>query len=84
MEIKSLKRLRTLMEINEVSQRQLAIAAGYKSHAYMGRILRGEVKTMDGDAALRLAAFFKVAVDDLFLIRVSSHTEHYPQRKVPA
>jgi len=35
--------LKTLMVVRVVSQRRLARAAGYRSHAYLGRVLRGEV-----------------------------------------
>lgn len=76
MELRDLKRLKTLMVIQGVSQRQLAIAAGYRSHAYMGRILRGEVKTLDAAPALRIAHFFGVGTDDLFLTRVSNRSAH--------
>lgn len=72
MELRDLKRLKTLMVIQGVSQRQLATAAGYRSHAYMGRLLRGEVKTLDAAPALRIAHFFGVGTDDLFLTRVSN------------
>lgn len=72
MELRDLKKLKRLMVIQEVSQRQLAVAAGYKSHAYMGRILRGEVKTLEPAAAARIAHYLRVAIDDLFLVRVST------------
>lgn len=74
MELRDLKMLKTLMIVQGVSQRQLATAAGYKSHAYMGRILRGEVKTLETEAAVRIAHFFRVGVDSLFLIRVSTRS----------
>jgi transcriptional regulator with XRE-family HTH domain len=75
MELKSLKRLKTLMEIHDLSGRDLAEIAGYKSHTYMARILRGEYKVLGNEHALRLAAYFKVGLDDLFVVRVSSATE---------
>lgn len=65
------KKLAKLMVIQEVSQRQLAAAAGYKSHAYMGRLLRGEVKSLEPEAALRIAEYLGMPVDDLFAIKVS-------------
>jgi transcriptional regulator with XRE-family HTH domain len=73
MQVKDPKMIARLMVIQNVSQRKLAEMAGYKSHAYMGRILRGEVKTLDPDAAVRISQFLGVGVDDLFLVRVSSH-----------
>lgn len=72
MELRSLKRLKTLMAIHEMSGRQLAQIAGYRSHTYMQRILRGEVNTMDADPALLIAHYFKVPVSDLFLTRTST------------
>jgi transcriptional regulator with XRE-family HTH domain len=66
MRLRDLKRLRTLMVVSDVSQRRLAMAAGYKSHSYMGRLLRGEVDTLAPEAALRIARFLQVGVDFLF------------------
>ena len=63
MRVHNLKGLRTLMVVREVSQRRLARAAGYRSHAYMGRILRGEVDTLEPEAAVRIARFLQVGVD---------------------
>jgi transcriptional regulator with XRE-family HTH domain len=62
----NLKGLRTLMVVRDVSQRRLARAAGYRSHAYLGRLLRGEVDTLDAGAALQIARFLEVDVDFLF------------------
>jgi transcriptional regulator with XRE-family HTH domain len=70
--VRDRKKLATLMVIREVSQRDLAAAIGWKSHSYLGRVLRGEVKSMEAESALRIAHFFGVPVDDLFLTKVSS------------
>lgn len=72
MEVKDHRMIAKLMVIQGISQRTLAAKAGYKSHAYMGRILRGEVKTLDTDAAVRIAKHLGVGVDDLFLARLST------------
>ena len=82
MELHDLKRLKTLMLIQGVSGRQLATVAGWKSHTYMQRILRAEVNTLDPEPALRIAKFFGVGVDDLFLVRVSTHTGQNERSKV--
>jgi transcriptional regulator with XRE-family HTH domain len=66
MRVHNLKGLRTLMVVRDVSQRQLALAAGYRSHAYMGRLLRGEVDTLEREAAVRIARFLQVGTDFLF------------------
>lgn len=78
------KRLATLMLIQEKSQRDVAEAAGWSSHSYLGRLLRGEVDTLDTDPALRIARFFGVGVDDLFVVRVSNRTGESSQSKVGA
>jgi transcriptional regulator with XRE-family HTH domain len=80
MRVHNLKTLRTLMVVREVSQRRLARAAGYRSHSYLGRILRGEVDTLERDAAVRIASFLQVGVDDLFAPSVSTTAAHSAQR----
>lgn len=82
MELIDPKKLRKLMVIQDVSQRELAIAAGYKTHSYLGRILRGEVKTLNTDPALRIAHYLGVGVEDLFLTKVSMNPGPVVQRKV--
>lgn len=80
--LKYRKRLLKLMAINDTSQRQLALAAGYKSHAYMGRLLRGEVDTLESEAAMRIAAYFRVDIGDLFVARLSSAVaQNDPRRR---
>jgi transcriptional regulator with XRE-family HTH domain len=59
------------MVVHDVSQRRLARAAGYRSHAYMGRLLRGEVDTLEPTAALRIARFLQVEIGFLFVSRPS-------------
>lgn len=82
MEVRDLKKIRKLMVIQEVSQRQLAIAAGYKSHAYMGRILRGEVKTLEPAAAVRIAHHFGADLHDLFVTKMSTASSENGRSKV--
>lgn len=66
------KRILKLMAIQDVSARRLADEVGYASHSYVTRILRGEIKTVTPDRAARIARFFGVGVDDLFVVRLSS------------
>ena len=86
MRLHNLKGLRTLMVVQDLSQRRLATAAGYKSHAYMGRLLRGEVDTLEPEAALRIARFLQVDADFLFAPRLSTDTAHFAhhQKEIPA
>lgn len=66
------KKLAKLMVIQDVSQRELAEAAGWKSHSYLGRLLRGEVNTLDVEPAVRIAMYLGVGTDDLFMSRAST------------
>lgn len=76
MKLTDRKRLARLMVIKGVSGRTVAAAAGWKSHSYFQRLLRGEVTTCEPEHAVKIAAFLEVAVDDLFLPRVSSESGH--------
>ncbi len=81
MRLQNLKGLRTLMVVQDVSQRRLARAAGYRSHAYMGRLLRGEVDTLEPEAAQRIAGFLQVEVGFLFDSRSSIDDECFAHRR---
>lgn len=74
MQVIDLKKIQKLMVIQDVSARQLAEAVGYASHSYVTRILRGEITTVTPDRAARIARFFGVGIDDLFVPRLSSDT----------
>jgi transcriptional regulator with XRE-family HTH domain len=73
MQVRDHRKLARLAIIQEASHRAIAEAVGWKAHSYVGRILRGEVKTVDPEAAVRIAHFFGVAVDDLFLTKSSKN-----------
>jgi transcriptional regulator with XRE-family HTH domain len=64
--LKDRKRLARLIEIQEVSRRQVAIAAGWKSHTYLLRLLSGEARTVEPEHAVKIATFLGVDVADLF------------------
>lgn len=74
MELQDRKKLARLMIVQGVTQRELAQLAGWKTHSYLGRLLRGEVKTLNTDPALRIAHALGVGVEDLFLTKVDSST----------
>jgi hypothetical protein len=72
MQVRDNRKLQRLAVIQDVSHRDIARAVwGNNSHSYVGRIMRGQVKTIDPEAAVRWAHFFGVAVDDLFLSKSS-------------
>lgn len=74
MELQDRKKLAKLMVIQDVSQRELARIAGWRTHSYLGRLLRGDAKTLNPEPALRIAKALGVGVDDLFLTKVDSST----------
>ncbi len=74
MRVTDRKRLAKIMAIQGVSQRQLSDVAGWRSHSYLGRILRGEVATLDPEPAARIAYHLGVGMDDLFMPRMSTDT----------
>lgn len=84
MELRDRKMLQRLMIVQEVSNRRLALAAGWKSHSYMNRLVKGEVKTLEPEPALRIAKFLGVGVEDLFLTQVSDFNELLATEKRPA
>lgn len=80
MRLHNLRGLKTLMVVQDVSQRRLARAAGYRSHAYMGRLLRGEVDTLEPEAARRIARFLQVDAGFLFAPRPSIDGAQFTHR----
>lgn len=76
------KKIKKLMVIKDMSARTLADRVGYRSHAYITRILRGEIKTVTPEKAARIAATLEVGVDDLFVARLSTDTSQNTKRRV--
>lgn len=75
------KKIVKLMVIQGVTQRELAeVAWGVKNHSYLGRILRGEIKSIRSDPAIRIAAYLGVGMDDLFVAKVSSESAQSVRR----
>lgn len=81
MEVDDLKLLQTLVKSHGLTHRDLAAAAGYKSHAYIGRLLRGEVKTLEPTPAARIAHYFDVDLADLFVPRSTKVSGHGDQKR---
>jgi len=79
--IRDHKKLARLLVIQDISHRQLAAALGWKSHSYVGRLARGEIRSLDPHAALRIAKLLQVPVDDLFVIKVSTQGGRTGQEK---
>lgn len=60
-----------LMALEGVSGRELAKAAGWKSHTYLLRILNGKIKSIQPDPAKKIAERLGVDRDRLFLTEVT-------------
>ena len=82
MRVSDPNKIKKLLVIKDVSARQLATAVGYRSHAYITRILRGEIKTVTPEKAARIAAFLEVGVDDLFVARLSTDAAQNVKKRV--
>lgn len=74
------KRLAKIMAIQGVSARKLSESVGYKSHAYITRLLRGEISNLPAERAARVALYLGVGIDDLFLPEGSSGARHTDKR----
>lgn len=80
MRVRDPKKIKTLMVVQDVSTRRLAAEVGYASHAYVGRILRGEITTVTPERAARIARFLGVGMDDLFVPRLSTDSRRSVKR----
>lgn len=59
-------RIKALMDAQGISNRELAKAAGWKSHTYLARLLSGAASKVRPDAADRIASRLGVEMNDLF------------------
>lgn len=83
--VKDRKRLARLIAIKDVSKREVARKAGWKSHTYLLRLLSGEATTLEPEHAVKIAAYLQVDLYDLFTPKVSSSSElDAPQRGAQA
>lgn len=78
------KRLARLIAIKEVSKREVARAAGWKSHTYLLRLLSGEATTCEVEHAVKIARFLEVGTDDLFIAKVSGSKDRNGATRRPA
>lgn len=76
------KKLARLIDIQGVSVRAVARAAGWKSHTYLLRLLAGTAKGVDPEPAVRICAFLGADVLDLFSLNVTSDSGQIGKQKV--
>lgn len=81
MYLRDRKKLASILIIQGVTHRDLARAAGYKSHTYIGRLLSGKAKGLEAEPAIRIATFLGLPYDDLFVTEVSPQSGRSGQRK---
>lgn len=74
MELKDKTLLKALLEEQHKSARHMAKVAGYKSHTYMQRLLRGEAKNLEPIPAARIAHDLGVPFNLLFRTKLSSES----------
>lgn len=84
MQVKDLDLLLALITGKKVSRRKLSEYAGWRSHTYLQRILRGEITTLTTDRAYKIAHYLGVPVEVLFLPRVSSDAAQFEQESSPS
>jgi transcriptional regulator with XRE-family HTH domain len=64
-----------------ISQRELAIAAGWRSHTYVARLIKGDATNLKPQPAARIAKRLRVPIDLLFVTKLSSDTVQPAKRK---
>jgi transcriptional regulator with XRE-family HTH domain len=88
MQLKDRELLAALMASKKLSGRTLAKQAGWESHTYLQRLLRGEVNTLKPERAIIIAHYLGVPLELLFVPRVDRNTIHNGDddrpKKVPA
>jgi transcriptional regulator with XRE-family HTH domain len=75
------KRLMKFVLLRGVSIRRLAEICDLKSHTYLARVLRGEAKTLNAEAVVRLCHFLELPQDEFFVTRSSGKPGRPSQRK---
>jgi len=83
MQLHDLQLLLKLLAIQKVSRRKLAEVAGWSSHTYMQRLLRGDVNTLKPEPAARIAHYLSVPMECLFVPRVSANSGRTVQETRP-
>lgn len=68
-------RMAWLMKKQNASERKVAAAAGLTSKTHIHNLLHGRKNTCRPEVAAAIARFLGVAIEDLFVTRVSSSTD---------
>lgn len=81
MELKDRTLLASVMEEQGKSARYIARIAGYKSHTYVQRLLKGHNKNLDAVPAARIAHDLGLPFNVLFRTRTSGDRARIDQKK---
>lgn len=88
MHLKDPHLLAALMLSKKISGRKISESAGWRSHTYLQRLLRGEVSTLRPEPAIAIAECLGVPTDVLFVTNVSRNSKQPVRsnrhKKVPA
>lgn len=77
------KRLARLMIVQDVSHRELAQIAGWKSHTMIHQLINGQRNSCKAEPATAIARYLGVEVTDIFTPTLSSNPQQ-PKRGVAA
>lgn len=78
------KRLARLMIVQDVSHRELARVAGWKSHTMIHQLINGQRSSCKTDPANAIAKYLGVEVSDIFLTQLSSDAQQLKRDKASA
>lgn len=76
--------LAKIMAIHHISQRQLAAAAGWRSHGHVTSLLSGKKRTVTPKSAFLIAQRLGLPIDALFVPRVSADSGRSDRAKPAA
>ena len=74
MHVKDGELLGAMIKAKKISQRQFAQKMGWKSHTYLQRLIRGQVRSVTPDAAALMSHYLGLPQDVLFVTKVSANT----------
>jgi transcriptional regulator with XRE-family HTH domain len=83
MQLKDPDLLAALMTSKKISGRALSESAGWQSHTYLQRLLRGEVTTLKPEPAIAIAECLGVPTDVLFMTKVDRNPGQLVQERRP-
>lgn len=73
MQVKDGELLGRMITVKKYSQRAFATQLGWRSHTYLQRLIRGDVRSVTPDAAALISHLLEVPQDVLFETKVSTN-----------